>query len=115
MEVDIINMKNMKSLTIENSFIPITEKEIEIFEMNNKVILPNYLRKFFLKYNGSSTKECLYSCYIINSFLPLLKVEHRSSVEDFFPWIRNPEFLIGRYDMIPFTIDPRCRSESGVV
>ena len=96
----------MKNLIIEDSFVPITKREIEIFEINNKIILPLYLKDFFLKYNGASIKEYLYSGYIINSFLPLLKMEYRSSVEDFLPWIQNPEFLVGRYDIIPFTIDP---------
>lgn len=97
----------MKKLTIEDFFVPITKEDINKFEKENNMIMPNYLRKFFFMYNGASIKECIYKTnYIVNSFLPLLKLEYRSSVEDFLPWVRDDEFLIGRIDLIPFTIDP---------
>ena len=98
----------MKKLTIEDFFVPITEKDIKLFEKRNNLVLPNYLADFFLNYNGTTTKECIYSCkvdYIVNSFLPLLK-NKITSVENFLLWIRDEEFLIKRFDLIPFATDP---------
>jgi hypothetical protein len=98
----------MKNLIIEDFFVPITETEIEQFENNNNVIMPNYLKDFFLKYNGASVTEYMYFNevnYVVNSFLPLLKSKI-TSVENFLTWIRDPEFCIGRNDLIPFATDP---------
>lgn len=101
----------MRHLTIESSFIPLNKDEIEHFELANNIVLPNYLKDFFEKYNGASTKEYLYNnnaAYIINSFLPLLK-NRNASVELILPAVQNEDEGIGRKDLIPFATDPGGR------
>jgi len=95
----------MRNLTIKQCNISITIKEIKLFEKENNILLPNYLREFFLKYNASKINECFHGNQYWIEVLPLLKNKFDTSVEDFLPWIRNPEFLIGRYDIIPFAIN----------
>ena len=50
----------MKQLTKTILFKQISKAEIEKFELNNDVILPDYLKDFFLKYNGSRIREHIY-------------------------------------------------------
>jgi hypothetical protein len=95
----------MRNLTIKQCFMPITRKEIELFERENNISLPIYLKDFFLIYNGAKIKESFYGNQYWLEILPLLKNNFDTSVEDFLPWIRNPEFLVGRYDLIPFAIN----------
>jgi hypothetical protein len=95
----------MKQLTKTILFKEISKADIKKFELDNNVILPNYLKDFFYKYNGSRIKEHTYiyneTKYVVE-ILPLIKNEIDTSVEDILPWIRDEEFMIGRYDMIPF-------------
>ncbi|KUJ60596.1 hypothetical protein AR687_17650 [Flavobacteriaceae bacterium CRH] len=101
----------MRHLTIESSFIPVNKDKIERFELANNIVLPNYLKDFFVKYNGASIKEYIYNNnvdYIINSFLPLLK-NRNASVELILPAVQDEDEGIGRNDLIPFATDPGGR------
>jgi hypothetical protein len=97
----------MRNLIIEDFFVPITKEEINQFEKDNNLDMPNYLKEFFIIYNGASVKECIYSYkidYLVSAFLPLLK-NKIVSVENYLRLIRDDEYLIGRYDLIPFAIE----------
>lgn len=101
----------MKRLTIEDFFIHLSQEDILLFEKKFSIKLPEYLRTFFLKYNGARTKEYRFHNkvdYIVNSFLPLLE-NRNASVELIIPALRDEEEGIGRYDLIPFATDPGGR------
>jgi hypothetical protein len=95
----------MKYLTIKSTFMPINEDEFELFERKNNILMPDYLKEFFTKYNGAEVNESFYGSHYLE-ILPLFQNKYASSVEDFLPWIRDPEFKVGRNDLIPFAIDP---------
>jgi hypothetical protein len=98
----------MRNLTVKYYFtLTINEYEIDLFENNNNIVMPKYLKEFFLKYNGTKITESFYKQqYYISNFLSLFSNDNIASVEDFLPWIRDEEFCIGRYDIVPFAIDP---------
>ncbi|CAM3139271.1 SMI1/KNR4 family protein [Flavobacterium frigoris] len=98
----------MRHLTIDSSFIPLNKDEIELFELANNVVLPNYLKDFFVKYNGAKILEAFYGDQYYISFLPLLK-NRNASVELILPAVRDEEEGIGRNDLIPFATDPGGR------
>ena len=101
----------MRELTIEQLFVNISKEDILLFEKNFSIVLPEYLRTFFLKYNGARTKEYKFHNevdYLVSSFLPLLE-NRNASVELILPAIRDEEEGIGRYDLIPFATDPGGR------
>lgn len=101
----------MKTLTIDGFFINISKDDIHYFETKYKIELPEYLKDFILKYNGTSTNECVFTTntnYIVNSFLPLLE-NRNASVELMIPIIRSEEEGFGRFDLIPFATDPGGR------
>jgi hypothetical protein len=101
----------MRELTRLRRFRPITQEDIEAFEKKN-LLMPNYLREFFKKYNGAKIKENFHKSangnYIV-SILPLLKDDLNTSVEDLLPFVNDFELGIGRKDLIPFAIDPGGR------
>jgi len=102
----------MKKLTIERLFKPITEHDIVSFQSRNNITLPPYLQDFFIHYNGASTKEHRFFndiSYLVTAFIPLIKNEFDTSVEDILPAIRDEEEGIGRSDLIPFGTDPGGR------
>ena len=99
----------MKQLNKISNGTPLNFETLLDFQMNNSLTLPGYLIDFFINYNGSETKECLFDTkYIVNNFLPLLK-ERNASVELILPALTNPDEGICRKDLIPFAIDPGGR------
>jgi hypothetical protein len=101
----------MRELTKEFFFIDISKEDILLVERKFSIVLPEYLRTFFLKYNGARTKEYRFHNevdYLVSSFLPLLE-NRNASVELILPAIRDEEEGIGRYDLIPFATDPGGR------
>jgi hypothetical protein len=102
----------MRQLTKTRLFKPISLEEINSFDIQNNFKLPNYLKEFFFNYNGSKIEENSYFFngieYIV-SFLPLLKNKFDTSVEVILPFVQSEEMGVGRYDLIPFAIDPGGR------
>ncbi len=102
----------MKQLTKTRLFKPISMEKIDSFDFENHIKLPSYLKNIFFNYNGSKILENSYFSsgieYII-SFLPLLKNEFDTSVEDILPSVRSQEMGVGRNDLVPFGIDPGGR------
>jgi hypothetical protein len=101
----------MKKLTITSPGVLISIDDIVDFEKKYELIFPDYLKEFFLLYNGAGTEEYRYlkgPSYSVNSFLPLYS-DINASLDLILPAVRDPEEGIGRNDLVPFATDPGGR------